>query len=385
MPFKEQSIMEQRLEFVLLTLQPGSNISVLCNRYNISRRTGYKWIYRYKEKGAAGLKNISRRPHFSPLQTEKEIEQYIIKLRKQDPEWGAKKLLALIKKDQQDGKYLFSTIPSKTTINKILKRNELINPERSAQSKKYLSFEYEYPNELWQMDYKGYFSLLNLAICYPLTITDDHSRFNLCLSACKNQKEQTVKHNLIGVFRKYGLPSKILTDNASPWGSAGMNADFGIRAYTSLEKWLIQLNIKLIHGKPYHPQTQGKEERFHRTLKQELLNYEQFRDHTHCQERFDCWREKYNCKRPHESLDFLVPAQRYSPSNRAYPENIKSYEYDNNDQKRKVQKQGIISFKGKDFRVGKAFIGDYVAIKETEKENKYEVYYCNNIIRYLNL
>lgn len=377
--------MSQRVEFCILASKSGSNISDLCQRFNITRRTGYKWLERYHDKGILGLENKSRRPDHFPNQTCKEIDQYVVGLRKEDPEWGAKKLHRILLTHKDQGQYTYVSVPCKNTITKILKRNGLISPSRSKQSEGFERFEYDYPNELWQMDYKGYFRLLNNELCHPLTITDDHSRYNICLEACKNQQELTVKQSLINVFRKYGLPYKILTDNGSPWGTTGCEPVDGLRSYTSLEKWLIQLNIKLIHGRPYHPQTQGKEERFHRTLKQELISYEQFRDHEHCQIRFNNWREKYNCIRPHEALKFKTPAELYKPSNKLYPEKIIPYEYNITDIKRKVCDKGLISFKNKEIRVGKAFKNEYIALRESQSDGNYEIYFCNQFIRTITL
>ena len=385
MPFTNQSIMSQRIEFCLLAIKPGSNISVLCRRYNITRKTGYKWINRYNSEGISGLDDQNRRPHYSPNKTENGIEKYVINLRKNDPEWGSKKLHKLLSNDKDAGMYPYEKIPCKTTITKILGRNGLIDPNRSKLSKDFERFVRQHPNELWQMDYKGWFWLLNRKQCHPLTITDDHSRFNLCLQACTDQKKETVKDKLENVFRQYGLPYMILSDNAGPWGSSGCEPTEGFRCFTELERCLIQLNIKLIHGRPYHPQTQGKEERFHKTLKQELIDHEQFRDHSHCQSRFNSWREKYNCIRPHESLNFKTPAELYEPSLRSYPEKIKPYEYNMSDIKRKVQNTGIINFKNREFKVGKAFIGEYVALRESSETNTYEIYFCNQLIRTLTL
>lgn len=385
MPFIELSTMSQRIEFCMLASKSGSNMSDLCHRFNITRRTGYKWLQRYYEKGMSGLIDKSKRPDHFPNQTSAEIDQYVVGLRKSDPEWGAKKLHKILYTHQELGIYTYSTVPCKNTITKILKRNGLISPNRSKQSEGFERFEYDYPNELWQMDYKGYFRLLNKEICHPLTITDDHSRYNICLDACKNQQEVTVKQALINVFRRYGLPYKILTDNGSPWGTTGNDSADGIRSYSALEKWLIQLNIKLIHGRPYHPQTQGKEERFHRTLKQELIDYEQFRDHEHCQERFNKWREKYNCIRPHEAINFKTPAELYRPSNKYYPERIIPYEYNLTDIKRKVCDKGLISFKNKEIRVGKAFSKEYVALRESQLKNTFEIYFCNQLLRTITL
>lgn len=385
MPFIEQSIMSQRIEFCVLASKSESNMSELCIRFNISRRTGYKWLARFLEEGLPGLEEKSRRPHNFPNQTPPPIDQYVVVLRENDPEWGAKKLHKIILNHKEQGMYKYPTVPCKATITKILSRNGLVPANRSKQSEGFERFEYDYPNELWQMDYKGYFKLLNKEICHPLTITDDHSRYNICLKACENQKEITVKQSLISVFRRYGLPYKILTDNGTPWGTTGNDSADGIRAYTSLEKWLIQLNIKLIHGRPYHPQTQGKEERFHRTLKQELINHEQFRDHLHCQKRFDLWREKYNCIRPHEAISFKTPAELYSPSNKSYPEKTNPYEYNQSDIKRKVKDKGVISFKNREIKVGKAFASEYVALRESQESNIYEIYFCNQLLRTITL
>lgn len=384
MPFIRLSIMEQRKEFCLLVTQAGSNMSDLCRRYNITRRTGYKWLDRYYDQGFAGLEDQSRQPHRVPNKTIAEIEDYVIKLRKSDPDWGSKKLHKLMCNDKETGKYKHETVPCKKTINRILGRHGLIDPNRSKLSKDFERFVRQWPNELWQMDYKGWFRLMNNQQCHPLTITDDHSRFNLCLEACKNQQETTVRNALIKVFRRYGLPFMILTDNGSPWGAAGNEPSERIRCYTAFEKWLIQLNIKLIHGRPYHPQTQGKEERFHKTLQQEVIDREQFHDHEHCQKRFDRWRERYNCIRPHESLDFKTPAEIYKPSFKTYPETIKPYEYNMTDIKRKVDK-GIISFKNNVIRVGHAFDGEYIALRKTKEENDFEIYFCNQLIRTITL
>lgn len=384
MPFKTLSIMSQKIEFCMLASKAESNISDLCRRFNITRRTGYKWLNRYFRENIAGLEDRPRRPVHSPNKTAPEIEGYVLAKREEDPAWGSLKLHKILENEKEKGIYVYEKIPCRSAINKILKRNGLIDPNLTIGSKAFERFEYDYPNELWQMDYKGYFKMLNREVCHPLTITDDHSRFNICLAACTNQREETVQKELINVFRKYGLPYLMLTDNGSPWGAAGeMTA--GSRSFTTLEKWLIQLNIKLIHGRPYHPQTQGKEERFHRTLKQELIDREQFRDHNHCQKRFDWWREKYNCIRPHESIGLKVPADMYKPSIKPYPERINAYEYNLTDIKRKVQDKGVISFKNKEIKVGKSFTGEYIALRPTQKDNIYEIYFCNQLIRTITL
>lgn len=376
--------MDQRQEFTMLASHPGANISLLCSRFNISRRTGYKWLSRYNESGIEGLKDQSRCPKNAPMQTPDIVEKRIIELRKENPEWGAKKLHKLLENEKHSG--LFQTVvPARGTITRILKRNGLINELRSQQSKHWQRFEYEQPNELWQMDFKGDFGLLNSKRCHPLTITDDHSRFNIGLFACDNQRCESVRELLSKVFYTYGIPDKILADNGSPWGATGQKAIDGERVYTTLEKWLMAHRIKLIHGRAYHPQTQGKEERFHRTLKTELLNYRQFKDIAHCQHEFNQWREKYNCKRPHEAIDFEMPVNRYKPSLRTFENVITLPQYDSTDSVYKVHANGFISYKKGQLKIGKAFIGDQIAVRETQSDGILEIYYYDQLIRTISL
>jgi len=382
MPFQFKTIMEQRLEFVMFANQKAINISSLCRRFGITRRTGYKWLSRFKSHGLEGLLDNSKRPKTSPGRSSAEIEVPIVSLRKDNPEWGAKKIKKVL---ERDGILAPDKIPSRPTITAIMKRNGLISAEKSQQAEHWQRFERESPNELWQMDFKGYFNLMDKAVCHPLTILDDHSRYNLGLFACKNQTTKTVKDHLTRLFTIYGMPQTILTDNGTPWGSSGGTTDEGLRAFTAFEKWLILLNINISHGKPYHPQTQGKEERFHRTLKAELLQHEQLKDFVHCQYKFDKWRTKYNHYRPHEAIDFKVPAELYKPSNRNFPSTIKGPEYGLSDIKKRVGSGGTICIKRRKYRVGKAFIGDTVALKSTLEDGIYEVYFCNQRIRMLNL
>ena len=284
--------MEQKIEFINLLETGQLSMTEICRRFSISRRTGYKWLERFKKEGVSGLREKSRRPNYSPNKTKDKTEELIRSIRGKDPEWGAKKIRKILERD-----YHLANIPSITTINNILKRNGLIDPSQSIKNKKIERFEYEYPNELWQMDFKGDFVLKNKLRCFPLTITDDHSRYNICLKALQNQRYLSVKEHLILVFKQYGLPEKILCDNGGPWGLAGNQSPGEIRM-TKLEKWLLQLDIHVLHGRAYHPQTQGKLERYHRTLKSELLKYKTFKDFKDCQIHFDHWKHKYNHIRP---------------------------------------------------------------------------------------
>lgn len=385
MPFENRTVMEQKLEFCMLAQKAGTNFSKLCRRYHISRPTGYKWLFRYQLYGMGGLLDLSRKPGTFPMQLSADIEEYIHAIREENPAWGAKKIHKIMINQRLQGEYPFGIIPCKNTITRVFERHGMISDDKRHKIREWKRFEYEKPNALWQMDFKGHFQLLNQTQCHPLTILDDHSRFNLGLFACKNEQHETVKNHLIGVFRKYGLPDMILSDNGPPWSACGQATSEEYTVISGIEKWLIRLDIKPIHGHAYHPQTQGKEERFHRTLKEELLSQEKFKDQKHCQVRFDTWREKYNCKRPHEAIDFDIPISRYQQSSKVYPEVLPKIEYDSGDFVRKVGSNGEITFKNCEYRIGKAFIGDYVALRATCIEKQYDVYFCNQKIKTVNV
>jgi transposase len=186
MPFENRSVMQQKLDFVYLAQVNNLSFSELCKRFNISRPTGYKWIYRFKTLGTEGLQEQSRKAASCPHKTPDLVEELIVQLRNQDPAWGPKKIRQLLLRKQARGEYLFAKVPATSTIGSILKRRDLINAEKSQKAKPFKSFEYDQPNDLWQMDYKGEFQMLDNSVCHPLTVTDDYSRFNLVLSACHN-------------------------------------------------------------------------------------------------------------------------------------------------------------------------------------------------------
>lgn len=373
MPWKEQSVMSQRKEFIQRASRTGRNMNQLCEEYGISRKTGYKWLGRYEEEGVMGLEDRSRRPHHSPKRTPSETEQLVLKARQQFPEWGGRKLGKVLRNmGCQD-------IPSASTITAILYRNGCIDPEESKKRRPIQRFEREEPNQLWQMDFKGPIRIVEEK-CYPMTVLDDHSRYLVCLKACENQQEETVKGCLIEVFRCYGLPDAFLTDNGPPWGPSSAE-----NYYTKLNAWMFRLRIKLYHSRPYHPQTLGKDERLHRTLKTELLKYHTFEDFSTCQNMFNSWRDTYNHIRPHDALDLDVPASRYQPSHRAFPEKLPSVEYDANEVVRKVRDGGRISFQGNHYRVGRAFDGFYVALRETETDGIFDIYFCEQKIKTISL
>lgn len=360
MPWKELSVMEQRKEFVLLANKEGANLRELCRRYEISPTTAYKWLGRFQGEGEAGLGNHSRRPQNSPLRTDETLEARILEAREAHPRWGARKLKRWVEDRGATG------LPSVSTIHAILKRNGQISTDESAAHQAWQRFEHAQPNDLWQMDFKGHFAT-GAGRCHPLTVLDDHSRYVLCLGAQGDERAASTQQQLIQTFRRYGLPWQMTMDNGAPWGDP--------ECYTRFELWLIRMGIKVSHSRPYHPQTQGKDERFHRTLKAEVLQGQAFRDLAHAQQKFDEWLPIYNQERPHEALGMNTPATRYESSTRPYPEQLPEFEYGSSDIVRKVQGKGELSYKNKLYVLGQAFSGYPVALRQTRSDDCLEVYF----------
>ena len=367
MPWKECSTVSQRAALVKAMIEE-TPVTRLCGQVGISRTTAYKWMARYRDEGPAGLEDRSRRPHHSPQRTAEQLERAILEVRAQHPAWGGRKirsrLLALG----------HVRVPVPSTITAILHRHGWVDPAASLKHQPLQRFEHPCPNDLWQMDFKGHFPLNDGSRCHPLTVLDDHARFSVGLRACGDEQGTTVQPQLIDLFRRYGLPQAMLMDNGGPWGLDREHP------YTLLTAWLIRLGIRVIHSRPYHPQTQGKDERFHRTLEDELLRGRQFDHLAQVQTCFDRWREMYNCERPHEALQMSVPASRYRPSPRVYPEVLPPIEYSAQLVVRKVQDKGEIFYRGRMFKISKAFRGYPVGLRPTDSEGVWEVYFCQQAI-----
>jgi transposase InsO family protein len=362
MPWSEASTMSLRSEFIRLAAADGTNVSALARRFGVSRKTAYKWLARYRAAGAAGLADRSRRPRTAPAATAPEVERAVLELRAQHPAWGGRKLRRRLS-DQG-----VPAVPAASTITAILRRHGQLGP-RAGQARAFVRFQHEAPNRLWQMDFKGWFAA-GPGACHPLTVLDDHSRYLVGLFACPDERTGTVRARLTDVFGRYGLPDRILCDNGPPWGTVGAD-----ERHTELTVWLLRLGVGVCHGRPYHPQTQGKDERLHRTLAVEVLQGRAFRDLADCQRRYDAWREVYNHQRPHEALALDVPGRRYAVSPRSYPQALPPLEYHPTDAVRKVQADGSISFGGRLWRVGKAFRGQPVGVRATAADGVWAVYF----------
>ena len=363
MPFKECSLMDVREEFCRLALLEGSNRRELCRRWKISTATGYKWLERYRSEGVAGLSDRSRRPLTSPLRTTGELEDRVLAVRSEHPAWGGRKIRRVLENEA------VADVPSASTITEILRRHGRLDGAGAEEVRPWKRFEHAEPNDLWQMDFKGHFAMRE-GRCHPLTVLDDHSRYSLELGACDNERGTTVRARLEALFERYGLPLRMLADNGSPWGTAGSE-----ERHTVLTVWLLDLGVGIVHGRAYHPQTQGKEERFHRTLMAEVVNGRLFGDLAEAQRAFDAWRPIYNDKRPHEGIGMEVPSSRYRPSPRSMPQSIPAPEYESHAHVRKVRSRGGVSFKNREVPVSKAFAGRYVALRATNVDGRFDICY----------
>lgn len=361
MPWKDKGITMIREEFVKRVLSHEDTKSALCKEYNISRPTGDKWIKRYLNNEP--LSDKSKRPFKTANKTSVDMENLILDYRKTHPAIGATKIRRIL---ENQG---YKNLPCNSTVNAILKRNGCISAKASRDATPHKRFQKDNPNDMWQADFKGHFALNDNTRCYPLNIIDDHSRFNLCCQAMQSEKFIEVAPVFIRLFKEYGMPFSLLCDNGNPWGTSQSTG------YTHFEIWLMELGILTIHGKPLHPQTQGKEESFNRSLKRELLNIQTFDDIEDAQYHFDKYREFYNTERPHHALKLDIPLQHYHKSSREYPEKISEWEYSKDFTLRKVKSSGYITFNNQGYFLSEAFGEKTIALKESSHPNCFDIYY----------
>jgi len=355
MPFPGKE--EAREEICRLALCEGANRRQLCQRYGISAKTLYKWLTRYQAEGRAGLVDRSRRPQHSPGRTDEAMEAAVLSIRHENPVWGGRKIAAVLRRQGRSP-------PAPSTITEILHRNGL--PMVAPGHKPWKRFEYAEPNGLWQMDFKGDVAMARGRL-HSLTMVDDHSRYSVGLHAADNERRMTVQNALQEAFEHYGLPEIVLADNGSPWG------DSGEQMLTKLDVWLIEHGVAPWHSPPFHPQNHGKNERFNRTLKAELLEGRTFADLAQAQRAFDGWRQRYNHHRPHDALDLAVPADRYRVSPRRFSSTVEPFEYGPDDIVRLVDNAARISFGGRRLKASKALIGKHVALRPTERDGLFDL------------
>lgn len=356
MPWKE-SVMQQRFD-VISELLAGAHVTALARKYGVSRKTIYKWRDRHAAEGLAGLANRSRRPQRCPNQTAQATAEQVVALRKQYPHWGSRKLHVLLRNQREDG------IPCERTMHRILVREGLIEP-RTEPPPEPQRFEREQPNELWQLDFKSPLYLYTKPLqtrLAPLTVLDDRSRFLLGLTALPNQQLASLWPALWDVFGCYGLPEAILTDNANGLFRSHRG---GVTSFT-MRLW--RLNIRHLHGRPHHPQTQGKVERLHRTLDVETLKGRRYETLQAARQALEHFRQQYNHERPHEALGFKLPRDCYESSLRPRPDELPQMQYAPGAKLRHVGRSGTISLRNCRVRVGEGLAGQQVQLLDQDPE-----------------
>jgi len=375
MPWNAKDTMNLRQEFVLLAQQESSNRRALCRRFGISAQTAYKWLDRFAREGLAGLVDRSRCPHVSPRLTPPALEREVLELRRAHPAWGGRKISRRLLD------LGLSPVPAPSTVTSILHRHGQIEPTASQDATPWQRFEHEHPNALWQIDFKGDFPTLREGRCRPLTVLDDHSRYNLVLQACSKTDTAIVQKHLTNAFRRYGLPLRLNADNGSPWGVPKQPGSL-----SELAIWLIRLGIRISYSRPYHPQTNGKDERFHRSLKAEVLAGRRFATLDEVQRALDSWREVYNQQRPHEALGLETPIRHYQPSTLAFPEILKPVEYAPDDIVLRVGWNGELRFMGRRLKVSNALQFLHVAARRNpSNDNAFDFYYAHHRFMTLDL
>lgn len=372
MGFSAWSVGEDRLAFVRFAGAKVVAFDALCSRFGISRSCGYKWLARYAAEGAGGLEERSRRPLTSPRQSPALVEAAVVEVRRENPVWGGRKISGLLAREQG-----IAVAPS--TVTEILRRAG-VSLGVPGWAPAWQRFEAAGPNALWQMDFKG-----NVAFAsgsgrlHPLTVLDDHSRYCIALVACDNERGETVKSCLVTAFRQHGQPARILCDNGAPWGTSAQGP------LSALGVWLVERDIAISHSRPLHPETMGKDERFHRSLKAEALCGPPFEGLADARCHLDTWRRTYNHRRPHDALGGAVPADRYAPSPRPFIETPSDFDYAPDDILRKVRDHGNCKLNGKVVQVSRALVGKTIALRPTQTTGTFDIYFRHFRVRTIDL
>ena len=375
MPWKETTTMEQKVEFIHEWLSEKHTITELCNVFEISRPTAYKLIKRYENFGIEGLLEKSTAPNNHPNKTKESVEKKILKLKEKHSKWGAKKLRKLLFKD-----FTAEEIPSVVTVHNILSKNGLICPQKRCRRVKptYPIFDPKECNEVWSADYKGKFLMGNKEYCHPLTIADSRSRYLFAAKAHHGEKFKPVKTEFTRVFRKYGLPKQIHTDNGSPFGAVS-----AIQRFTRLSYWFIDLGILPVYSDPAHPEQNGRHERMHRDLKAACASPSAY-DMKSQQRKLNAFVREYNKVRPHEALDMETPSYVHKRSQMPFPERIKSYEYPSHMKVMNVTQNGAMRWKAYYWvYMSRGLIGKQVGAEELGN-GVWKVFYRNVFLGYFN-
>ena len=355
---------EQRMRFVVGATRGEKSMQALCKEFEISRPTGYEWLRRYTAGGIQAVVEKSRRPRSSPTQTTRQVEERVVALRTQRPDWGARKLQVLLEREEIHLPVI--------TVHRILLRHGLVRPEdrfRAATER----FERRAPNQLWQMDFKS--PLGWDAPVGPLSVLDDHSRYAIALQGTWSTKAEPVKQRLIEAFESCGLPDEMLMDHGTPWWN--MKA---VAGWTWLAVWIMRQGIHLHFSGYRHPQTQGKVERFHGALGA-AMQRRGLPAKSERQAWLDEFRREYNYERPHEALAMKTPAAVWCKSPRRYMENPPAWEYEAGAELRQLSPQGRLTLGHRPWEISRALAGEWVQLISLDE--RVLVYYCRSLVREL--
>jgi putative transposase len=365
MPWKEQSALEERKEFIAEWQQGEESLAEICRRHGVSRPTGYKWCERWEAEGEAGLQERSRAPAHNPRAMSEKVRERLVELREEHPHWGARKLRKCLEKSCPG-----EVRPAASSIAALLRREGLVRPRKLRRRTPGYSEPLAHaqaPNQVWSADYKGWFLCGNGERCDPLTVTDAYSRYLLRCQIVAKTDEGHARAVLEALFREVGLPEAIRTDNGPPFASP---APGGL---SRLSVWWVRLGIRHERIQPGHPEQNGRHERMHETLKQETARPPQTNLRRQ-QETFLRFQREYNQERPHQALDYRTPAAVYVPSPRSYPHRLAELEYGPQFQLRRISHNGYFYWRHKPVFVSGVLRRQVVGFRETD-DGLYEVYY----------
>jgi putative transposase len=373
MPWKKFLVLEERAQFILAAKSKCESFGSVCGGFGISRKTGYKWLQRYQAGGIKALADASRRPRHRGRMHHFVWRMRLRKVRQEHPRWGAKKLRRLLQRAFPQAR----RVPALSTLSRWLLELHLVNkPQRRARRGPVLPWRGLHApkgcNELWTIDFKGWFRTGDGRRCEPLTVRDLFSRFVLAVVLLPNQSDAAVRRAMRQVFRRYGLPKVIRVDNGAPFGGKGA---LGL---SRLSAWWLRLGIAVEFVRPAHPQDNGAHEQMHRVLRADVAT-PPAPSLAAQKRRITFWIDCYNHKRPHEALGQRVPAQIYWPSNRPVPEQLPPMSYPCAWDRRRVRNRGHIKWQGRERFVGRAFVGELVGLKRTT-EGVHEVYLDSHLI-----
>ena len=357
MPWKESSVMDERKEFVLKAYKSGETFTAVCRRFGISTKTGYKWLNRWMEYGASGLEDQPRITKNNRNKTDAEIQNRLLRLKEKHKAWGAKKIRVLYER-----KYPGAYVPARSTIEELFKREGYTRKTRRRRAKNCGRIQKRIrpskPNELWTVDFKGWWWTRKRERCEPLTVRDEYSKYILAIEVPEKGDTYHVKAVFEGLFRKYGLPEYIRSDNGPPFGNV-----LNLWGLTKLSVWWMSLGIKIDRDDPGHPEQNGAHERMHRDMMNELENKINGDLMLH-RKMFERWRKEYNEVRPHEGLKMRTPKEGYVKSERRYEGGEVEIEYGGRMRSRMVNDRGFCNYRRQRIFVGNPFAGYNVGIKE---------------------